>query len=150
MSRNRPRCFYWSGRQDLNLRPLDPQSSALPGCATPRPTGRSSQIWGSASRTQARAQPGEALADAAEGVRVLHLFQSKLELVGVAPGLREEPFLGALEREALVVEQGTDALDELEIALAVHALAGGGLLRTEELELGFPVAEDLGGHTADH
>ena len=26
----------WSGRQDLNLRPLDPQSSALPGCATPR------------------------------------------------------------------------------------------------------------------
>ena len=27
---------YWSGRQDLNLRPLDPQSSALPGCATPR------------------------------------------------------------------------------------------------------------------
>ena len=28
--------MYWSGRQDLNLRPLDPQSSALPGCATPR------------------------------------------------------------------------------------------------------------------
>ena len=26
----------WSGRQDLNLRPLDPQSSALPDCATPR------------------------------------------------------------------------------------------------------------------
>ena len=26
----------WSGRQDLNLRPLDPQSSALPNCATPR------------------------------------------------------------------------------------------------------------------
>ena len=25
-----------SGRQDLNLRPLDPQSSALPSCATPR------------------------------------------------------------------------------------------------------------------
>src|SRR4030081_1839428 len=31
--------FYtikWSGRQDLNLRPLAPQASALPGCATPR------------------------------------------------------------------------------------------------------------------
>ena len=28
--------MYWSGRQDLNLRPLDPQSSALTGCATPR------------------------------------------------------------------------------------------------------------------
>jgi hypothetical protein len=25
-----------SGRQDLNLRPLAPQASALPGCATPR------------------------------------------------------------------------------------------------------------------
>ena len=27
----------WSGRQDLNLRPLAPHASALPGCATPRP-----------------------------------------------------------------------------------------------------------------
>src|SRR5690606_31440225 len=26
----------WSGWPDLNRRPLDPQSSALPGCATPR------------------------------------------------------------------------------------------------------------------
>ena len=28
--------FAKSGRQDLNLRPLDPQSSALPSCATSR------------------------------------------------------------------------------------------------------------------
>ena len=28
--------FLISGRQDLNLRPLAPQASALPGCATPR------------------------------------------------------------------------------------------------------------------
>jgi hypothetical protein len=27
----------WSGREDLNLRPLAPHASALPGCATPRP-----------------------------------------------------------------------------------------------------------------
>jgi ABC-type uncharacterized transport system substrate-binding protein len=27
----------WSGRLDLNQRPQDPQSCALPGCATPRP-----------------------------------------------------------------------------------------------------------------
>ena len=27
---------FWSERQDLNLRPLPPQGSALPGCATPR------------------------------------------------------------------------------------------------------------------
>ena len=26
----------WSGRQDLNLRPLSPEPSALPNCATPR------------------------------------------------------------------------------------------------------------------
>ena len=26
----------WSGRQDLNLRPLAPHASALPDCATPR------------------------------------------------------------------------------------------------------------------
>ena len=26
----------WSGREDLNLRPLAPHASALPGCATPR------------------------------------------------------------------------------------------------------------------
>ena len=29
----------WSGRQDLNLRPLGPQPSALPDCATPREAG---------------------------------------------------------------------------------------------------------------
>ena len=28
-------CLLWSEWQDLNLRPLDPQSSALPSCATP-------------------------------------------------------------------------------------------------------------------
>ena len=26
----------WSGREDLNLRPLQPHCSALPSCATPR------------------------------------------------------------------------------------------------------------------
>ena len=28
--------IYWSGRQDLNLRPSGPKPDALPGCATPR------------------------------------------------------------------------------------------------------------------
>ena len=28
--------YSWSGREDLNLRPLQPHCSALPGCATPR------------------------------------------------------------------------------------------------------------------
>ena len=30
------RLIFWSGRQDLNLRPLHPQRSALPDCATAR------------------------------------------------------------------------------------------------------------------
>src|SRR5688500_14524422 len=50
-SRERSRRFKtipktWSERQDLNLRPLDPQSSALPSCATLR------RRWG---RTEATA-----------------------------------------------------------------------------------------------
>ena len=28
--------MYWSGREDLNLRPPAPKAGALPGCATPR------------------------------------------------------------------------------------------------------------------
>jgi hypothetical protein len=28
--------FYWSGREDLNLRPPAPKAGALPDCATPR------------------------------------------------------------------------------------------------------------------
>src|SRR4029077_15549857 len=28
--------IFWSGRADLNGRPLAPQASTLPGCATPR------------------------------------------------------------------------------------------------------------------
>lgn len=30
------RLLWWSERQDLNLRPYDPKSYALPNCATPR------------------------------------------------------------------------------------------------------------------
>src|SRR5688572_9006829 len=30
--------FSWSGRDDSNVRPPDPKSGALPGCATPRET----------------------------------------------------------------------------------------------------------------
>ena len=31
-----PLFSIWSGREDLNLRPLAPHASTLPGCATPR------------------------------------------------------------------------------------------------------------------
>ena len=36
--RHRPRRGEWSERRDLNSRPLAPEASALPGCATLRPT----------------------------------------------------------------------------------------------------------------
>src|SRR5918997_6336329 len=32
-----PHAIFWSGREDLNLRPPAPKAGALPGCATPRP-----------------------------------------------------------------------------------------------------------------
>ena len=38
-------CAVWSGREDLNLRPLRPERSALPGCATPRPGRTESEFW---------------------------------------------------------------------------------------------------------
>src|SRR5437899_1332663 len=35
-NRKKIKGLQWSGRLDLNQRPLAPQASALPGCATPR------------------------------------------------------------------------------------------------------------------
>ena len=32
-----PHVGFWSGREELNLRPPAPKAGALPGCATPRP-----------------------------------------------------------------------------------------------------------------
>ena len=36
---------FWSGREDLNLRPPEPHSGALPGCATPRPSSAFRARW---------------------------------------------------------------------------------------------------------
>ena len=44
----------WSGRLDSNQRPLDPQSSALPGCATPRHRPRVYQARPASSSLEAR------------------------------------------------------------------------------------------------
>src|SRR5262245_54708112 len=104
-----------------------------------------SQKRGQASRSQARAERGQPLADAAQRARVTHLAQPELELLGLAR-LGEQALLGALQRQPLVVEQGLDPDHEIDIAPGVDALARGVLLGTEQLELGFPVAEDVGGH----
>ena len=47
------RCRYWSGQQDLNLRPSAPKADALPGCAIPRPVPGPPSDYGS-RRPQSR------------------------------------------------------------------------------------------------
>src|SRR4029453_6835678 len=101
-----------------------------------------SQISRGASRTQARAQRPETVANTPERVRVGRFLHAELELVGAAR-LGDEPLLGAFQRQPLVVQQALDPLDELEIARTVQALARRILLRPEQLEFGFPVAKDV-------
>ena len=52
-----PVAQIWSGREDLNLRPLAPQASALPGCATPRPERKPRHVRGRVGEPSRR--PGE-------------------------------------------------------------------------------------------
>src|SRR5215831_18968853 len=107
-----------------------------------------SQISPDPSRTQTRPQDAEAIADAPQRLRVRGFLHAELELIGPAR-LADEALLGALEREPLLVEQGFDALHELEIARAVQPLARRILLRAEQLELRLPVAKDVSGDRGD-
>ncbi len=43
--------LIWSGRKDLNLRPLAPHASALPGCATPRHYSKSAKTCSKSDTT---------------------------------------------------------------------------------------------------
>src|SRR5437763_3661454 len=107
-----------------------------------------SQISRSPSRTEARAQDAETIADAPERLRVRGLLHAELELIGPAR-LADETLLGALERQPLFVEEGLDALHELEVARAIQPLARRILLRVEQLELRLPVAQDVGRDRGD-
>src|SRR3989442_10167808 len=75
-----------------------------------------SQNLRSPSRSEACAERAEAVTDAPERLGVRHFLHAELELLGRFPGFGDEALLGALEREALLVEQGLDALDEVEVA----------------------------------
>src|SRR4030095_8600347 len=101
-----------------------------------------SQISRGASRTEARAQRPETVANTPERVRVGRFLHGELELVGAAR-LREEPSLCGFERQRLGVQHVTDPLDEREIARTLQELARRILLRPEQLEFGFPVAKDV-------
>src|SRR5436309_10937309 len=106
------------------------------------------QISAGPSRTQARAQNAEAVADAPQRLRIGGLFHAELELLRPAR-LCDEPLLGALEGQPLFVEESLDPLDQLEVARAVQTLAGRVLLRTEQLELRLPVAQHVRGDGRD-
>src|SRR6266576_2272423 len=118
--------------------------------AAPRPDLRRelSQISRGPSRTEARAQDAEAIADTFERLRVRGLLHPELELVGAAR-LADQPLLGAFEREPLLVQERLDALDQLKVARAIQTLARRILLGPKQLELRLPVAKDVGRDTGD-
>src|SRR5712691_9545892 len=101
--------------------------------AAPRPDlrGELSQKPAGPSRSEARAEHREALANTPERVGVHGLPPAGLERRARAPRLGEEALLGPFEGEALLVEERLDALDEVEVPPAVEALARLVLLRTE-------------------
>src|SRR5262249_25333317 len=107
-----------------------------------------SQITRDPSRTEARAQDAETIADTLERLRVRGLLHPELELVDAAR-LADQPLLGTLEREPLLVEQRLDTLDQLEIARPVQTLPRRILLGPKQLELRLPVAKDVGRDTGD-
>lgn len=55
-----------------------------------------------------------------------------------------EMFAGAFDGEALLVEEAFDFEDEFDVFAAVLALVGAGFFGAEAVELGFPIAEDVG------
>ena len=117
-------------------------------CATglrhaPTVEHRFSQKCAGASRTQARPERLEPVADAPERLRVRRLLHAELELLGRLARVRVEPLLGAFEREPLLVQEGLDPLDQIEVAPPIEPLAGRVLLRAQQLELGLPVPENV-------
>src|SRR5256886_7173866 len=119
--------------------------------AAPRPDLRRelSQNLRSPSRSEACAERAKTVTDAPERLGVRPFLHAELELLGRLSGFGDEALLRALEREALLVEQGLDALDEVEVAPAIEALPRRVLLRTQKLELRLPVAEDVRRHAGD-
>src|SRR5215813_9523660 len=101
------------------------------------------------SSVQPRSQRGQTLANAAERVAVGVITHPERQRLGGPTRLGEQALLGALQREALVVEQGLDPLHELEVPSTINALPRRVFLGPQELELRLPVAEHVRGHTGD-
>ena len=60
-----------------------------------------------------------------------------------------EDLAGAGDGVALVVEEGLDAEDHLDVAAAVEALAGAAFVGLELGKFALPEAEDVGGQVAE-
>src|SRR5713226_6378797 len=122
--------MLWSGRRDLNPRPLAPQASALPGCATPR------IIQTCRARFDLR--------------RIAENFQHLVDFVLHAPDHFDRiacrpPTLQTLQREPLLVPHPFDLEERLDVLRGVLPLPAPGLLGAQEPELRLPEPQDIRG-----
>src|SRR5206468_12588603 len=117
------------------------RASAMVGRRFAGPT-RPSPLPALAPGGEPVAESPQSLAQPAERLLQGSAAQSEIHLVGAR--FAPESLLRALEGEALVVEQALDAQHQFEVFLAVETLAGGILLRPEQLEFGLPVAQHVG------
>src|SRR5436309_15964343 len=98
-------------------------------CATglrhaPTVRGELSQISRGPSRTEARAQDAETIADTLEHLRVRGFLHPKFDLIG-APRLPDQPLLCTLEHEPPLLQQGLAPLPELHVPRAIQPSARG-------------------------
>src|SRR3972149_685005 len=160
----------WSGRRDLNPRPLAPQASALPGCATSR-SGPWSEVHPTTLRHRDQRSPLVACLSRLPQMGIVRLedvedvLQSVLDLLNAsAPrlsfrqrsghrGLRSPPFLlhlllqfllGAGNREPLFIQQRLDAQNGLDVPSPIDALPRVVLGGRQSRKLRFPVTQDIG------
>src|SRR5256885_1075393 len=130
--------MLWSGRRDLNPRPLAPQASALPGCATPRTI----QVSLAGIDLFRIAKNLQHLVDL-----VLHA-PDYLDCVARRPSFLYAcpcmpPTLQTLQREPLLVPHPFDLEEHLDVLRGVLPLPAPGLLGTQEPEFRFPEPQDI-------
>ncbi len=117
----------------MNRRPLAPQASALPGCATPRLRYAVSDL----------SEPFPDKGDCFGGVFDFSL----LLLNGFYLGRFHDPVLESLsytlDRVAFLIKHPLDHKDRLKVLLDIDPLAGLILSGLQERELGLPVSEHV-------
>ena len=158
----------WSGREDLNLRPPEPHSGALPGCATPReplirldkmspgggPASAAAMIPQAGAEHQRVEPPGwgpsvRRRASALEDVEDLfelgpQLADDLLAVVDIVLGrVIGQALAGAADGVALLVEQAADLADHDHVLALVVAAVAAALDRLELRELLLPIAQHV-------